>query len=78
MSPALVAFLRLALAAVLLTGVSAAEKKAKAARATPRPDAPRPNVVLLIADDLGYGEPGFQGGRDVPTPNLDQIGRAHV
>lgn len=51
----------------------AAEGKAKAARSAPRPDAPRPNVVLIVADDLGYGEPGCQGGRDVPTPNLDRI-----
>ncbi|MFM9029486.1 MAG: sulfatase-like hydrolase/transferase, partial [Opitutaceae bacterium] len=51
----------------------AAEKKAKAARPAPRADAPRPNLVLLIADDLGSGEPGFQGGSDVPTPNLDRL-----
>ncbi|MFM8337668.1 MAG: hypothetical protein ACKODK_19080 [Opitutaceae bacterium] len=60
-------------ALVSATGSLAAEKKAKAARPAPRVDAPRPNIVLFIADDLGYGEPGFQGGRDVPTPNLDRL-----
>ncbi len=63
---------------VLLVGACgpfalAAEGKAKAARTAPRSDAPRPNVVLIIADDLGYGEPGCQGGREVPTPNIDRI-----
>ena len=54
-------------------GALGAEKKGKAARPAARADAPRPNIVLLIADDLGYGEPGCQGGRDVPTPNLDRL-----
>ena len=60
-------------ALVILPGVFAAEKKTKTIRPGPRGDAPRPNIVLLIADDLGYGEPGCQGGRDVPTPNLDRL-----
>jgi arylsulfatase B len=40
--------------------------------------APRPNVVLIVADDLGYGEPGCYGGRDVPTPNLDRLAAGGV
>lgn len=39
-------------------------------------DAPRPNVVVIVADDLGYGDLGFQGGTDVPTPNLDGLARS--
>ncbi|MEX1024503.1 MAG: sulfatase-like hydrolase/transferase [Planctomycetota bacterium] len=31
-----------------------------------------PNVVLLIADDLGYGDVGFTGG-DLPTPEIDRL-----
>ena len=34
---------------------------------------PRPNVLLIVADDLGYHDVGFQGGRDIPTPNLDRL-----
>src|SRR5437868_15512777 len=42
-------------------------------------DAPRrPNVVILLADDLGYADVGFQGCKDVPTPHLDALGRAGV
>lgn len=32
----------------------------------------KPNFVIFLADDLGYGDVGYQGG-DVPTPNIDSI-----
>ncbi len=32
-----------------------------------------PNVVLLFADDLGYGELGCQGNPEIPTPHIDSI-----
>lgn len=35
----------------------------------------RPNIVLLIADDLGYGELGCQGNDEIPTPNIDRLAR---
>lgn len=33
----------------------------------------RPNILYLVADDLGYADLGVQGCKDVPTPNLDSI-----
>ncbi len=33
----------------------------------------RPNIVLIVGDDLGYGELGCYGGSDIPTPNLDAL-----
>ncbi len=33
----------------------------------------RPNMVILLADDLGYGELGCQGNPEIPTPNIDAI-----
>ena len=36
---------------------------------------PRPNVVLILADDLGYGDLGSYGCTDIRTPNIDSIGR---
>lgn len=33
----------------------------------------RPNVVYFIIDELGYYEPGFNGGRTIQTPNLDRM-----
>jgi arylsulfatase A len=40
--------------------------------------AARPNVVLIIADDLGYGDLGSYGASDVRTPNLDKLAREGV
>ena len=33
----------------------------------------RPNILYLLADDLGFADVGFQGCKDVPTPHLDSI-----
>ena len=38
----------------------------------------RPNIVLLLVDDLGYGELGFQGNPEIPTPHMDSIAKAGV
>ncbi|MCA8996269.1 MAG: sulfatase-like hydrolase/transferase [Planctomycetaceae bacterium] len=32
-----------------------------------------PNIVILLADDLGYGELGCQGNPEIPTPHIDSI-----
>lgn len=38
-----------------------------------------PNIILLVADDLGYGELGIQGQTDdIPTPHIDSIGHDGV
>lgn len=35
----------------------------------------RPNIVLIYADDLGYGDLGAYGSKRIPTPNFDRIAR---
>lgn len=35
----------------------------------------KPNFVYIMADELGYFEPGFMGGRKIRTPHLDQMAR---
>ncbi|MCE9600684.1 MAG: sulfatase-like hydrolase/transferase [Gemmatimonadetes bacterium] len=42
--------------------------------ATPVPERP-PNIVLLLADDLGIGEVGAWGQREIATPNIDRLAR---
>ena len=36
--------------------------------------ADRPNILIILADDLGYGDLSSYGGKDIRTPNVDGIG----
>ncbi len=38
----------------------------------------RPNVIYIMADDLGYGELGCYGQKKIPTPNIDQLAKEGV
>jgi arylsulfatase A-like enzyme len=35
----------------------------------------KPNVIVFLCDDVGYGEFGFQGNTEIPTPNIDSIAK---
>ncbi|HVJ79980.1 MAG TPA: arylsulfatase, partial [Planctomycetia bacterium] len=37
---------------------------------------PRPNIVFLLADDLGREDCGFMGGKEIKTPRLDKLAAA--
>lgn len=37
------------------------------------PDRDRPNVVVIVADDLGWGDLGCYGAERIPTPNVDRL-----
>ncbi|MBU6178436.1 MAG: arylsulfatase [Verrucomicrobia bacterium] len=36
-------------------------------------EAPRPNVVFFLIDDLGYADCGFNGGKEIRTPEIDAL-----
>jgi arylsulfatase A-like enzyme len=40
------------------------------------PKGSKPNILVIVADDLGYGDIGVHGGKAVPTPNIDKLARA--
>ncbi|HUR58431.1 MAG TPA: sulfatase-like hydrolase/transferase, partial [Opitutaceae bacterium] len=40
--------------------------------------ADKANVIFIVADDLGYGELGCYGGKDIPTPHIDSLAKNGV
>lgn len=56
---------------ILVAGLAAAH--AMGVTADEAKPAVKPNILLVVADDLGYADAGFNGGRDIRTPNLDRL-----
>ena len=53
--------------AMMLTVVSGRIQKVSAAE--------KPNLVIFYADDLGWGECGCYGCKDIPTPHIDSLAK---
>lgn len=65
--------MRLSRRAFLRTTIAAAGAVAFAHTATAAAPARKPNVLIILADDLGYADLGAQGCKDIPTPHCDSI-----
>jgi arylsulfatase A-like enzyme/acetyl esterase/lipase len=73
-NPALGSTIKLKAERLENTNAPADKPKSSAASAS----APgKPNIVILFADDLGYADVGFQGGK-VPTPAIDRLAAESV
>ena len=36
----------------------------------------KPNIIVIVGDDMGYADIGVHGCKDIPTPNLDALAAA--
>lgn len=43
--------------------------------AVTNPSAPKPNIIIIYCDDLGYGDLGCYGNKAIRTPNIDALAR---
>ncbi len=41
-------------------------------------DTQRPNLIVIMTDDQGWADVGFNGCKDIPTPNIDRIAKEGV
>lgn len=57
----------------LTTGLAASQSSFRAAA-----PATRPNIILMMADDMGWGDPGFNGNRIIRTPHLDAMANSGI
>ena len=66
---------QLVLVLTLLSALFACGGESSETTVEPAPAGARPNILVIVADDLGYTDLGAFGGDDIATPNLDRLAR---
>ena len=65
-------YITIALLSPLACTTAMGARKAKASNQQ------KPNVIIILADDLGYGDLGCYGARNVETPNVDKLAKQGI
>ena len=65
---------KLVLSASVLLSLGACDK---AMTATHPSDMKKPNIVVIVADDLGWGDLGYNGSA-IKTPNIDRFSESGI
>ena len=61
-----------------LAGLSDATAQSRRSTGTSNQASGKPNIILIMGDDLGYADTGLYGNKDIPTPNIDSIAKSGV